>query len=78
MKKNELLSLITVAISIEDIGAIAICREIVEMVDNSNLDNRGKIEIRGKLNFLIKDSLKHAKMFTSLLKDVLASEEDEF
>lgn len=78
MKKNELLSFLNDSISTEEIGTIAICREIIEIVDNSSLDEKSKIEIKGKLNFLIKDSLKHAEMFTSLLKEVLASEGDEF
>ncbi|MFQ6129438.1 MAG: hypothetical protein ACE5OT_01340 [Candidatus Hadarchaeaceae archaeon] len=78
MKKNELLSILNDSISFEEIGTIAICREITEMIDNSSLDEKNKIEIKRRLNFLIKGSLKHAKMFASLLKEVLASEEDEF
>jgi len=78
MKRNELLSLLNASVSNEEIGTIAICREIIEMVDSSNLDEKSKLEIEGRLNFLIKDSLEHSKIFTSLLKDVLASEEDEF
>lgn len=78
MKKNELLSFLNTGISNEEIGALALCREIIEMVDNSNLDEKSKVEIKERLNLLIKDSLEHAKLFTSLLKDVLASEEDEF
>lgn len=78
MKRNELLSFLNASVSNEEIGTIAICREIIEMVDSSNLDEKSKLEIKGRLNFLIKDSLEHAKMFTSLLKEVLGSKEDEF
>lgn len=71
MKKDELVKLLNEGLSVEEIPMISDLVELKDMVLNSNLDESVKEKMMEHINYLIKDTLWHAKIFSDLIRDAL-------
>lgn len=71
MEKDELVKLLNEGLSVEEIPMISNLVELKYIVPNSNLDDSVKKKMMENINYLIKDTLKHARTFSDLVKDAL-------
>ena len=76
--KNQFLSELNEALILEEIQVLPFIDQIIRELKASSLDEMIKTEVEEKLWILKVESINHAKMITGLMKQVMASEKDEY
>ena len=69
MDKEGLVRMFSEGLSLEEIPTISNLEDIKGIVESSNLDIKLRNKIIKNINHLIKDTIRHAEIFTNLIDE---------
>lgn len=78
MEKAELISVLNEALSLEEVPSLTSLMELRSMIESSSIADGKKRKFLDCVEFMTVDTVKHSKLFSSLLSYVVNSKKDEF
>lgn len=78
MKKEEMFLLLSEGLSIEEIPNLTNLDELEDLIEKIDFDAATKGKLTGWIKYLKKDTVKHSKSFTEMIRSVAKSKKDEY